>query len=150
MALGFHLCHSSSINLPNSGDDEFAGNCPRGLIESIVSPIFTSCISSCSPSLSSAPISAPALPVFSIKNKLFEQFIMTYLAAQAQPPAPIPSPFPIHKPWDRPLKARFPKTYLDNLHMEDYKFCQKCKDHFNTSRATGLNQIPFIDLLLCG
>ena len=34
--------------------------------------------------------------------------------------------------------------------MECYHFCQKCKDHFKTSGATGMNHTPFAASFLRG
>ena len=38
--------------------------------------------------------------------------------------------------------------YSGNSHIECYKFCQKCKDHFDTARAKEPNRIPFAALFL--
>lgn len=50
-----------------------------------------------------------------------------------------PALAPIHKFWEQPLKACFPKIYLSNLYIEYYKFCQQCEDYFEIAKATGLN-----------
>ena len=51
---------------------------------------------------------------------------------------------------ERPLKARFPDLYYNNLYMDCYWFCQQCKDHFKTAKAKRPNKIPFAALFLRG
>ncbi len=46
------------------------------------------------------------------------------------------------------LKAKTPDVYYNRSHMECYNFCQQCKDHFATSRATGPIWIPFAAFFL--
>ncbi len=41
------------------------------------------------------------------------------------------------------VKVKTPDVYCGRSHMECYNFCQQCKDHFATCRATGPNRIPF-------
>ena len=52
------------------------------------------------------------------------------------------------EPRERPLKARFPDLYYGNLHMDCYRFCQQCKDYFETAKAKRPNRIPFAALFL--
>ena len=44
---------------------------------------------------------------------------------------------------ERSLKAWFPNIYQGKTFLECYNFFQQCKDHFATSGATSLNQVPF-------
>lgn len=46
-------------------------------------------------------------------------------------------------PREQPLKARFPDLYYGNSHMDCYRFCQQCEDHFETAGANGPNRILF-------
>ena len=85
-----------------------------------------------------APIPAPAST-----NELFEQFMKAYL--EAKTPAPVQA-----EPREQPLKARFPDLYYGNSHMDCYRFCQQCEDHFETAGATGNNRIPFAASFLRG
>ena len=48
----------------------------------------------------------------------------------------------------KPFKARFSDLYYGNLHMDCYRFCQQCEDHFKTAGASGPNCIPFTALFL--
>ena len=54
------------------------------------------------------------------------------------------------EPCEQSLKARFPDLYYGNSHMDCYRFCQQCKDHFETAGAKGPNRIPFAALFLRG
>ena len=42
-------------------------------------------------------------------------------------------------PRKQPLKARFPNLYYMNSHLDCYRFCQQCEDHFKTAGANGPN-----------
>ena len=53
-------------------------------------------------------------------------------------------------PCEQPLKARFPDLYYGNLHIDCYRFCQQCEDHFETVGASGPNRIPFTASFLRG
>ena len=64
---------------------------------------------------------------------------------QALPPTPIQAEFR-----EQPLKARFPDLYYGNSHLDCYRFCQQCEDHFETAGANGPNRIPFAASFLRG
>ena len=64
---------------------------------------------------------------------------------QAPPPAPIQAELR-----EQPLKARFPNLYYGNSHLDCYRFCQQCEDHFDTAGANGPNHIPFAASFLRG
>ena len=53
-------------------------------------------------------------------------------------------------PREQPLKARFPDLYYGNSHLDCYRFCQQCEDHFETAGANGPNRIPFAASFLRG
>ena len=50
---------------------------------------------------------------------------------------------------EQPLKTRFLDLYYKNLHLDCYRFCQQCEDHFETAGANGPNQVPFAVSFLC-
>ena len=51
---------------------------------------------------------------------------------------------------EQPLKARFPDLYYGNSHLNCYRFCQQCEDHFETAGANGPNRVPFATSFLHG
>ena len=53
-------------------------------------------------------------------------------------------------PHKQPLKARFPKLYYENLHLDSYRFCKQYENHFKPARANGPNRIPFAASFLRG
>ena len=93
-----------------------------------------------------APVFTP-VPATASTDGLFQQFMKAYLENQnqAQTPAPVQA-----EPREQPLKARFPDLYYGNSHMDCYRFCQQCEDHFETAGATGNNRIPFAASFLRG
>ena len=95
--------------------------------------------------LAQTPTSAPA-PIISSTDKLYQQLTKTYAITvklleqnQAQGAGP-------HK---KPFKVQFPDLYYRNSHLNCYRFCQQCEDHFETVEANRPNQIPFPALFLC-
>ena len=62
--------------------------------------------------------------------------------AQAFAP-PLQAHAPPVEPKKQPLKARFPDLYFRKSHLDCYRFCQQCEDHFDTARANGDNRTPF-------
>ena len=52
-----------------------------------------------------------------------------------------PRPPPAER--EQSLKAKVPEVYYGKSHMDCYHFCQQCKDHFETARATGTNRTLF-------
>ena len=115
----------------NSADNKLAGVPPEAPTESSGSPAPTSRAPSRAPTLGPAFIASPASAVPSTNDELFKQFMQAYLAAQPQGQDTGLR--------ERPLKTRFSEMYSGNSHMECYKFCQKCEDHFDTARAKGPN-----------
>ena len=107
----------------------------------------TSLTPSCNPisgpalvfALISAPVPTPALVLPSF-NKLFKQFIKTYLKLQepSRPPAERKQSF----------KAKVPDVYYKKSHMDCYHFCQQCKNYFETAGAIGVNQTLFAAFFL--
>ena len=53
-------------------------------------------------------------------------------------------------PWDQPFKVWFSDLYYRNSHIDCYRFCQQCEDHFETPKASGPNCILFAVLFLRG
>ena len=106
--------------------------------EQPVSPKGTPAISNVGPPDAPAP-DAP-IPTPASTDGLFQQFIKVYLENQnqARPPAPIQGEFR-----EQSLKARFPDFYHRNSHLDCYRFCQQCEDHFETAGANGSNRISF-------
>ena len=79
-------------------------------------------------------------------EELFKLFMRTYMDTvknQAQVQAPVQVPAPPVEPKEQPLKARFPDLYFGKSHLDCYRFCQQCEDHFDTARANGENRTPF-------
>ena len=64
----------------------------------------------------------------------------SFLQVQTNRPEPVNHQ---EGPREGQLKARFPDLYFGKSHMDCYHFCQKCKDHFDTARATGTNRTSF-------
>ena len=91
------------------------------------------------------PPKAPTPPLVSLPSEdLFTKFMTVFMEttqSQAQALAEL---------WERLLKARTPEIYWDKSHMECYHFCQQCKDHFETSSATGANRTPFVASFFSG
>ena len=81
-----------------------------------------------------APVLAPA-PAPASSNELFKQFMKAYLESNQGPSQP-----PAKR--ERALKAKVPNVYYGKSHMDCYHFCQQCEDHFETARATGVNEPP--------
>ena len=47
------------------------------------------------------------------------------------------------EPKEQSLKARFPDLYFEKLHLDCYRFCQQCEDHFDIAKSNGKNRTPF-------
>ena len=131
-------CLSPRQNPPPTGKDELVGTAPT---EGSGTPTPTPVVSR-APTLASAiaPAAAPSL-----NNKLFKQFMKAYLEAQVPGRTELDS-----EPCKQLLKAQFPDLYYGNSHMDCYRFCQQCEDHFETAGAKGPNRILFAALFLCG
>ena len=85
------------------------------------------------PALIPAPIPAPT-PAPVASEELFKKFMKAYLETNQGPRQPE------HK---RNFKAKVPEVYYGKSHMDCYYFCQQCKDHLETVRATEFNRTPF-------
>ena len=85
------------------------------------------------PALISAPVRAPT-PAPAATDELFKKFMKAYLETNQEPRQP---------ERERSLKAKVPEIYYGKSHMDCYHFCQQCKDHFETVRATRFNRTPF-------
>ena len=104
------------------------------------------------PSTPASPAQTPAsaqAPAPSSNKGLFQKFMKAYLENQHQNQAPPPAPIQVELR-EQPLKARFPNLYYGNSHLDCYRFCQQCEDHFDTAGASGPNRIPFAASFLRG
>ena len=131
-------CRNTFLNLNPTSKYELTG---ASLTESSSIPTPT-------PVVTHAPIPALATThaaAGSLDNKLFKQFKKAYLEAQVQS-RPEVDP----EPCKQLLYARFSDFYYGNSHMDCYQFCQQCEDYFKTTKAKGLNRIPFAALFLDG
>ena len=106
-------CRSPCQKFLITGKDDPAGAAPTDGSETSIP---TSALSQTStPALVFTPAVVP-----NPDNKLFKQFIKTYLEAQtpAQTAAEMDA-----EPRERPLKAWLPNLYYGDLHIECYQFC---------------------------
>ena len=133
-----HLCCFFCRNLPpiDFVEDELAREPGpvRDLYLDSTSPI-PSRNSTLGPTLVSAliPISAFTL-VFT--NKFFKQFMKAYLELnQGTKQSPVER--------KQTLMTIILEVYYGKLHIDYYYSCQRCKDYFETTRASRANQTPF-------
>ena len=83
------------------------------------------------------PLEAPILPLVPSTKDFFTKFMKTFVElTQAWDREQA-------KPWEWPLKARSPETYLGESHMDCYHFSQQYKDYLKTSGTTGMNRTLF-------
>ena len=135
---GPRACRSPRQNLLPTGKDKLGGAAlTEGSGTSTPTPVVFH-----APTLAPATASAVAP---SLDNKLFKQFIKSYLEAQVPGQTKVDP-----EPCKEFLKARFPDLYYNNLHMDCYQFFQQCEDHFKTAGAKRPNKIPFAALFLRG
>ena len=134
---GARTCRSPRRNPLPGGEDEPAGGPPGAPTKGNNTPIP-------SPPVSRAQTPAQP-PVLSSTKKLCQQFLKTYAATVKLLEQNHGS-----GPYKQPLKARFPDFYYGNSHMDCYRFCQQCEDHFETAGASGPNRIPFAASFLRG
>ena len=100
------------------------------------------------PTPTPAPASAPGLPgrytdedLQRVTKLALELFVKGQEHGQLQANS---------APCEQPLKARFPDLYYRNSHLDCYRFCQQCEDHFKTVEANGPNQVSFAASFLRG
>ena len=125
-------------NPPPAGKDKLAGAAStKGSGTLTPTPVV-------SRALTPAPATSPAVAPSS-DNKLFQQFMKAYLEAQVPGRTEVDP-----KPCKQPLKARLPDLYYGNSHMDYYRFCQHCEDHFKIAGAKRPNKILFADSFLHG
>lgn len=75
------------------------------------------------------------------------QTYMDTVKNQVQVQAPAPTIPALGEPKEQPLKAQFPDLYFGKSHLDCYRFCQQCEDHFDTARANRDNHTfaaPFL------
>ena len=134
---GARTYYSPRRNPLPGGEDEPAGG-PPGV------PTEGSNTSTPSPLVSWAQIPAqPPVPIST--KKVCQQLLKTYAATVKLLKQNHES-----GPREQPLKAWFPDLYYGNSHMDCYRFCQQCEDHFETAGASGPNRIPFAASFLRG
>ena len=138
-------CRSLRYNPLPDDEDELVGGLLEVRIKSSNTPT-----PSIPVSRAQTPASAQALALLSNKG-LFQEFMKAYLENQNQNQNQAPPPAPIQaKLWEQLLKARFPDLYYGNFHLDCYRFCQQCEDHFDTTEANGPNHISFAAFFLRG
>ena len=146
---GSRPCRSPCRNPPSTDlvEDDFARDSGSvgGSHSGSTSPAL-SCNSTPGPNqvlaLIPAPTPAPA-PSPAPTNELFKKFIKAYLESNQRPRKP-----PEER--KRTFKAKIPEVYYSKLYMDCYHFCQQCKDHFETTGATGFNRTPLATIFICG
>ena len=134
---GARARRSPRRNPPPGGEDEPAGGPPGAPTEGSNTP-------TPSPPASRSQTPAPP-PVPSSNEELCQQLLKTYAAT-----VKLLEQHHGSGPCEQPLKARFPNPYYGNSHMDCYRFCQQCEDHFETAGASGSNRIPFATSFLRG
>ena len=135
---GPRACRSPRRNPSPAGEDKLAGTAPT---KGNGTPTPTLVVSRApTPALATTPAAS-----LSLDRELFKQFMRAYLEAQVPDQTKVDS-----KSRKQSLKTRFPDLYYGNSHMDCYRFCQQCKDHFETTRAKGRNKIPFAASFLHG
>ena len=83
----------------------------------------------CTPAMSHTPTPALGLPLVlanstaKYSEKDLQRILKTVLEARVPAPALHLLVFP-NRPYERPLKARFPDLYHSKTHIECYNFCQ--------------------------
>ena len=126
-------------NSPPDNEDEPARGPPGAPTKDSNTPTFFPPVSWAQTlALTPAP---PQVPSFT--EKLCQQLLKTYTVTVKLLEQNYGS-----GPRKQPLKARFPKLYYGNLHMDCYRFCQQCEDYFETAGASGPNRILFAALFL--
>ena len=84
-------------------------------------------------------------------EELFKLFMQTYMDTvknQTQVQALVQVPPPQVEPKEKPLKVHFLDLYFGKLYLDCYRFCQQCKDYFDTSRVNRDNCTPFAAFFL--
>ena len=133
------------------GEDELAGAPTKG--NSIPA---VSCASTPAPAQAPAPISAPAFAPASAPSpperytdedlqRATKLALKLFVKGQKHGQLQANS-----APQKQLLKARFPNLYYRNSHLDCYRFCQQCEDHFETAGANRPNQVLFAASFLCG
>ena len=130
-------------NPPPGGEDELVGGPPGAPIEGSNTPT-PSPPASWAQTLASTQALAPPS-----NERLFQQFMKAYLENQNQNQAPPPASIQAELR-EQPLKAQFSNLYYGNSHLDCYRFCQQCEDHFDTTGARGPTHIPFAVSFLHG
>ena len=148
---GPHAQQSFRQNPLPVGEDELAGATLRAFINNNGTPshiLAVSHISTPAPAPSPTPAKLVAKYTNSDLQRATKLALHLFVQGQQQVQSQIAPPVP--EPWKRPLKASFPDLYYNNSHMDCYRFCQQCEDHFKTVSVKGLNRFLFATLFLRG
>ena len=127
---GACTCHNPRHNPPSGGENEPVGDPPGASTKG-------SNTSTLSPPVSWAQTPAQP-PVPSSTEELCQQLLKTYAATVNLLEQNHGS-----GPCKKSLKVQFSDLYYGNLHIDCYRFCQQCKDNFETAGASRPNRIPF-------
>ena len=113
-----------SLNSGNSSPDLSRNPTPGpNLVFTLISALVSA--------LTSAPVAT---------NELFKKFIKAYLETNQGPK---------QLEREQTFKAKVAEVYYSKFHKDCYHFCQRCKDHFETTGATGFNRTLFATSFLC-
>lgn len=144
-----------SVRYLLESEDELAGGAPT---DGSGTPAPTPAVSRAptpdpAPTQGPAPVPAPGTAPMvapTSHKELCQQLMKTYAATVKLSEQNQTTENQDTGPRERPLKARFPDLYFGNSHMDCYRFCQQCEDHFETAKATGSNRVSFSALFLRG
>ena len=134
-------------NPPLGGEDELAGAPTEGNSTPSPSPVVSQAQTP-APAQAPAPTPAPGPPGRYTDEDLqraTKLALESFVKGQEHGQLPANS-----APREQSLKARFPDLYYANSHLDCYRFCQQCEDHFETAGANGSNRVPFAASFLRG
>ena len=127
-------------NPPLGGEDELAGAPTEGNSTPSPSPVVSQAQTP-APAQAPAPTPAPGPPGRYTDEDLqratklaLESFVKGQEHGQLEANSALR---------EQPLKARFSDLYYGNSHLDCYRFCQQCEDHFETAGANRLNRVLF-------
>ena len=139
-----YTCQSFCYSPLFTRKNELASGTPRAHINgngtlTCISTVFYSFTPAVLYALTFASVPAP-----SSNSKLFKQFIKAYLRAQIK----LASLKAQEKALNRPVKAKNPNLYYENLYIKCYYFCCQCKDYFEMAKGKGYKRVLFAALFL--
>ena len=142
---GSRICRSPRRNSPSGGKDEFARGLLRVPNKGSNTPIPSPPVSRAqTPADALAPTPAPLRGTYTNMNlqRATKLALKSFVQGQAHAQG--------SDPQEKSLKARFLNLYLGNSHQDCYRFCQQCKDYFETAGAKSSNCISFVASFLQG